>query len=152
MSAPAQPVKNSSEARRHADLLALANSDQSARWLVERFGRRWRGLGKAFRCVLPGHTERHASAAVWRGEDGELHYHDTWAQAHKGPHAFAAPTGRGLPILTGSSREPATRPSVCSREFAQGFGGRLRPLPDRPAACVPAKLPKRLGGSRWAEA
>lgn len=33
-------------------------------------------VGKAFRCVLPGHEERRPSAALWRTDAGLLLYHD----------------------------------------------------------------------------
>ena len=34
-------------------------------------------VGRAFRCILPGHNERSPSAALWRNPDtGEVRYHD----------------------------------------------------------------------------
>ena len=33
-------------------------------------------IGKAFRCVLPGHTDRHPSASLFRRSDGLIAYHD----------------------------------------------------------------------------
>jgi hypothetical protein len=33
-------------------------------------------VGRPFRRILPGHEERHASASVWRRDDGTYHYHD----------------------------------------------------------------------------
>lgn len=33
-------------------------------------------LGQAFRCPLPGHTDRHPSAALWRQPDGTIGFHD----------------------------------------------------------------------------
>ncbi len=34
------------------------------------------GLGKSFRCFLPGHSERHPSASWWRTVSGEIQLHD----------------------------------------------------------------------------
>ena len=34
------------------------------------------GIGKAFRCILPGHSERHPSASLYRRRDGLVVYRD----------------------------------------------------------------------------
>ena len=38
-------------------------------------------IGRTFRCILPGHYERHPSASVWRRDDGTYHYHDFHGRA-----------------------------------------------------------------------
>lgn len=35
-----------------------------------------KGVGKAFRCPLPGHKERHPSSALYRCDDGTIMFHD----------------------------------------------------------------------------
>lgn len=57
----------------------LAKREELARELMRLVGRRPVPLGKAFRCILPGHEERHPSATWVRLESGHIMYHD-WHQ------------------------------------------------------------------------
>lgn len=54
----------------------LATDERLVRFVHDLAGRPYPGVGKAFRCFLPGHDERHPSAAWWRSEDGKLWFHD----------------------------------------------------------------------------
>jgi len=44
--------------------------------IMEKCGVHGIKLGKAFRCPLPGHNERHASAALFQTNSGEIWFHD----------------------------------------------------------------------------
>lgn len=85
----AEPVENLPEASSGADWRVLERSEAVARALVEWAGREWRGLGKAFKCVLPGHEERRASAAIWRTSSGELRYRDFHSRDGRGAYHLA---------------------------------------------------------------
>ena len=54
----------------------LAQDFDIARTILSRCGVEVKGLGKAFKCILPGHSEKHASAALWKPEGGYIGYHD----------------------------------------------------------------------------
>lgn len=54
----------------------IATDERLIRYIHRLAGREYPGIGKSFRCILPGHTEQHPSAAWWRGEDGKLWLHD----------------------------------------------------------------------------
>ena len=54
----------------------LAKDWEIARAILARCGVDVRGLGQAFKCILPGHSEEHASAALWKPEGGYIGYRD----------------------------------------------------------------------------
>ncbi|MDI6824724.1 MAG: hypothetical protein QME87_10285 [Bacillota bacterium] len=63
-------------ARNLSLLDSLARSEKLAAWLLQEAGRKPVPIGKAFRCILPGHQERKASASFYRMEDGHIMYRD----------------------------------------------------------------------------
>ncbi|HEX5249926.1 MAG TPA: bifunctional DNA primase/polymerase [Gaiellales bacterium] len=57
----------------------LASWDKDARFVsavCERLGIPAKGVGKNFRCVLPGHQETHPSASLTHDKNGAVVYHD----------------------------------------------------------------------------
>ncbi len=64
------------ESKPRTVLDVLATNEQLAKFIHDYVGKPYPGVHKAFRCILPGHHERHPSAAWWRGENGSLWYHD----------------------------------------------------------------------------
>jgi len=58
----------------------LSEDWEVASAILQRCGATPKGLGKPFRCVLPGHEERKPSAALWKPEGGYIGYHDFHAR------------------------------------------------------------------------
>ena len=56
--------------------LLRATDEGMALAVVRSCGAKVKGMGKAFRCILPGHNERKPSAALWKPEGGYIAYHD----------------------------------------------------------------------------
>jgi len=54
----------------------IATDERLIHFIHQLAGREYPGIGKSFRCIIPGHAEQHPSAAWWRGEDGKLWLHD----------------------------------------------------------------------------
>ena len=61
----------------NADALRqYASRPEVAAAILEKCGVQRIKLGKAFRCPLPGHRERHPSAALYQTDSGEIIFHD----------------------------------------------------------------------------
>jgi len=58
----------------------LAKREELAHALMHLAGRKPVPLGKAFRCILPGHEERHPSGSFFRVKDGHIVYGDFHAR------------------------------------------------------------------------
>jgi len=57
----------------------LASQERLCDYLMQLAGRPPVRIGASFRCILPGHQEKHPSANFVRGEGGVIFYHD-WHQ------------------------------------------------------------------------
>lgn len=87
--------------------------------------------GVSFRCVLPGHTDRHASASLYRTADGVLLYRD-WHRPAGGPE--------WLPLATVRAAQAYGRlPALRAPELAV-WTLRLVVEAGRPPAPVPGPL------------
>ncbi|MGB9663049.1 MAG: hypothetical protein ACPL5F_13715 [Moorellaceae bacterium] len=74
---PAPKQHRQAKARTAREATAwLASQEKLCDHLMQLAGRQPVAIGKAFRCILPGHLEKHPSAAFHRTEDGRIMYHD----------------------------------------------------------------------------
>lgn len=73
-----QPLPGEAKLVRSLD--ELAKREELAHALMRLAGRRPVPLGKAFRCILPGHEERHPSGSFFRAKDGHILYGDFHAR------------------------------------------------------------------------
>ena len=55
---------------------ALRENEELIKEIHKIANRPYPGLGKGFRCFLPGHSEQHPSASWWRTASGEIRLHD----------------------------------------------------------------------------
>lgn len=73
--APKQQRKAKARTPREATR-KLASDERLVDYLMRLAGRQPVRVGVSFRCILPGHQERHPSANFVRGEGGLIFYHD----------------------------------------------------------------------------
>lgn len=76
---PSQPV---GRGERRGRVSPLSCDERLVAHLFQIAGRDPVPLGRKFRCLLPGHPERHPSAAFFRGESGQIFYHDLHASKY----------------------------------------------------------------------
>lgn len=90
-----------------ADLLTKLNDDETAKRLLARHGIRYRER-KAFKCILPGHKEKRASANIWRTPEGSLIYRDHHTKDGRGSYRLAdvfAATVTGSVVVLGRGEQ-----------------------------------------------